>query len=287
MNPYPDCCPCMLKWIFERIAGPLGDSERFAVMRKVMSVLAGRFEPSVNLAALCNRCLEAVQEFFPPSSAAYQQFKEQCNRAASALLVDARAFIEKGKTRRDRFARACSIASLANVSPMGAVSEPFDFSHLEDVIKGERSLPPIQGEPSEAVSKAHRVLYVADNAGEFGFDSLLISLLKESGLKVTLIVKKEPFFDDAGMKDASYFGLDRIADDTLSSSKIFVPEEAPEQLAAAFSESDLIVSKGTGNFEALKGNTKGKTAIFLLKAKCRTVSEKTQVELGKFVVKVE
>jgi uncharacterized protein with ATP-grasp and redox domains len=41
---------------------------------------------------------------------------------------------------------------------------------------------------------------MADNAGEIGFDSLLIAKLKEMGPKVTLIVKEDPFFEDATMK---------------------------------------------------------------------------------------
>jgi uncharacterized protein with ATP-grasp and redox domains len=287
LKPYPDCGPCILKWIYERLANPLSEAERFTVLRKVMTVLSRDLEPSINLGALCNRSLEAVEEFFPASSASYQDFKAKCDQAASRLLDDARDFIEKGETRRDRFARACGIASLGNVAPIGAPSAPFDFSHVEEIFRGKAPLPLMVGDVSEALSRAHHVLYVADNAGEIGFDSLLISLLKESGLKVSLIVKEEPFFDDATMKDASHFGLDRSADAVLSVNRIFVPKDAPPDLADAFAQSDLVISKGTGNCEALKAETGGKTTIYLLKAKCRPISEQMAVDVGKFIVKVE
>jgi uncharacterized protein with ATP-grasp and redox domains len=287
VKPYPDCGPCILKWIYERVANSLGEAERFTVLRKVMSVLSRDFGPSVNLGALCNRSLETVEEFFPASAAGYQEFKVKCNQAASRLLDRAKDFIEKGKTRPERFARACGIASMSNVAPIGAPSAPFEFSHIEDIITGKAPLPQMVGDASEAVSRAHHLLYVADNAGEIGFDSLLISLLKESGVKVTLIVKEEPFFDDATLKDASYFGLDRIADSILSVNGIFVPEDAPAELADAFAQSDLVISKGTGNCEALKAEAGGKTTIYLLKAKCHPVSEKMAVDVGKFIVKVE
>lgn len=286
MKPYTDCAPCILKWIYERLANPLGEAERFTVLRKVMSVLSGDLSSSVNLGALCNRSLEAVEEFFPASAAGYREFRAKCNQAASRLLDDAKDFIEKGVTDRDRFTRACSIASLGNVAPIGAPSAPFEFSHVEDIIKGKAPLPLLVGDPSEAFSKAHRVLYVADNAGEIGFDSLLISLLKQSGSKVTLVVKEEPFFDDATIKDASYFGLDGIVDDILSVNKIFVPDDAPPLLAKAFAKSDLVISKGTGNCEALFAEAGGKTTIFLLKAKCRPISELMGVEMGKFIVRI-
>ena len=287
MKPFPECGPCILKWIYERLADPLSEAERFAVLRKVMSVLSRDFEPSGNLGALCNRSLEAVEEFFPASSVAYHEFKVKCNQAASRLLDDARDFIEKGETRGDRFARAFGIASLGNVAPIGVPSAPFEFPHIIEIFRGRAPLPSMVGDAPETVSQARRVLYVADNAGEIGFDSLLISLLKESGLKVTLMVKEEPFFDDATLKDASYFGLDGMTDAILSVKGIFVPGEAPEVLADAFAQSDLVISKGTGNCEALRAETGGKTTIYLLKAKCRPISEQMAVDVGKFIVKVE
>jgi len=287
LKPYTDCGSCILKWIYERLAAPLSEADRFTVLREVMSVLSRGLEPSVNLGALCNRALDAVEEFFPASSAAYQEFKGKCNQAASRLLDRARDFIEKGETRRERFARACGIAAMGNVAPIGAPSAPFEFSHIEELITGKAPLPTMVGDASEAASASRHVFYVADNAGEIGFDSLLISLLKESGLKVTLIVKEEPFFDDATITDASFFGLDRTADAILSVKKIFVPESAPQELASLFAKSDLVISKGTGNCEALKSETAGKATIFLLKSKCPPMAEQMAVEVGKFIVKVE
>jgi uncharacterized protein with ATP-grasp and redox domains len=287
LRPYADCGPCTLKWIYERVANPLSEADRFTVLRRVMSVLSGGLGPSANQAALCNRSLEAVEEFFPASSAGYQEFKGKCNQAASKLLDRARDFIGKGKTRRERFARACGIAAMGNVAPIGAPSAPFEFSHIEEIITGKVPLPTMVGDASAAASASRHVFYVADNAGEIGFDSLLISLLKESGLKVTLIVKEEPFFDDATINDASFFGLDRTVDAILSVKGIFVPENAPPQLANIFAKSDLVISKGTGNCEALKSETAGKTTIFLLKSKCPPMAEQMAVDVGKFIVKVE
>ena len=287
MRPYTDCGLCTLKWIYERVANPLSEADRFTVLRRVMSVLSEDLGPSVNLGALCNKALDAVEEFFPASSAAYQEFKGKCNEAASRLLDDARDFIKKGETRRERFARACAIAAMGNVAPIGAPSAPFEFSHIEEIITGKAPVPIMVGDASQAASRAHHVLYVADNAGEIGFDSLLISLLKESGLKVTLLVKEEPFFDDATIRDASFFGLDRMVDAILSVQKVFVPENAPPELASIFAKSDLVISKGTGNCEALKSETAGKTTIFLLKSKCPPMAEQMAVDVGKFIVKVE
>lgn len=287
MKPHADCGPCILKWIYERLANPLSETERFTVLKRVMSVLSKDLEPSANLGALCNRCLETVDEFFPATGVGYQAFKAKCNQAALELLDQAKAFIEKGKTPRERFVRACGIASVGNVAPIGAPSAPFEFSHVEDIINGKTPLPSPVGDVYQAALKAHHVFYVADNAGEIGFDSLLISLLKQLGLRVTLIVKEEPFFDDATMKDASFFGLERVADAVLSSKAIFVPKDAPPELADAFAKSDLVISKGTGNCEALWGLPTNKNKIFMLKVKCGPMTEEMGASVGTFMVRME
>jgi damage-control phosphatase, subfamily I len=287
LRPYTDCGPCVLKWIYERLDAPLSESERFTVLKRVMAVLSKDLEPSANLGALCNRCLETVEEFFPATAAGYQAFKAKCNQAALELLDQAREFIAGGETPRVRFERACAIASVGNVAPIGAPSAPFEFSHVEAIIKGKSPLPLLVGDVFEAVSMARHVFYVADNAGEIGFDSLLISLLKELGLRVTLIVKQDPFFDDASPKDASFFHLDRVADAVLSVKAVFEPGHTPPEVADAFARSDLVISKGTGNCEALWGFPTNKKKIIMLKVKCGPMAEEMDAPIGTFVVRLE
>jgi uncharacterized protein with ATP-grasp and redox domains len=286
MKPYPECSSCILKWIYERVANSLTDQEKFTVLKKVMSVLSRDLDPSINLGVLCNRSLRAVEEFFPASASGYQAFKRKCNQAAEKVIEGAEAFIEKADTPGERFVRACGIAAVGNVAPIGAPSAPFEFSHVEKIIQGEDPEPVSVGDIYDAVTKAHQVFYVADNAGEIGFDSLLIALLKEMGSKVTLVVKKDTFFDDATLDDFRYFGLEKMVDKVYSVKLIFDPEDADPELTLSFKNSDLVISKGTGNFEALKGYP-GKKILFLLKSKCRPVSLETSTPQGEFVVRLE
>jgi damage-control phosphatase, subfamily I len=288
MKPYPECGLCVAKWTYERVTPSLSDKQRFPILAKLMRVVAEEMDPSVNLAIICNRALAAVHDLRMASYGDYEELKRKSNEAAERLLTEAKAFIENSETPRAGFVKACGLAAVGNVAPIGLPSGPFEFPMVEDIIRGKAPLPVVSGDLYGAASRARNVFYVADNAGEIGFDSLLISLLRKMGAKVTLVVKEAPFFDDATLEDVRYFGLEHRVD-ALHSVRggIFVPHHTGAELDPLFETADLIVSKGTGNFEALKGQADKKPTLFLLKAKCGPVSKETSTPKGQFAVRLE
>jgi uncharacterized protein with ATP-grasp and redox domains len=278
----------MMKWVYERVGNSLSEQQHFSILKKLTAAFAAEAEPSMNMGILCNRSVAAVYDFLLASSGAYAPLKRKSNEAAGRVIEKARKFIESSATPRERFVKACGLAAVSNVAPIGVPSAPFEFSMVEDIVKGKVPLPVPAGDIYGAASKARNVFYVADNAGEIGFDSLVISLLKKMGAKVTLAVKEGPFFDDATLEDVHYFGLEQMADAVRCvRGGIFVPDETDDELSLAFKNSDFVISKGTGNFEVLKGYGEGKRILFLLKAKCGPVSKEAETPEGEFVVRLE
>jgi hypothetical protein len=282
-----ECAACILKWVFERASNSAGEKERFELLSRLLHVLSEEFTASANVGFLCNRCTGAVHEFVEASAKHYNALKLKSNDAAKALLDRATDYIERGSSPADRFKRACGLASAGNVAPIGAPSGAFEFDEVENLIMGRDPLPLVLGDVYQAAQSASHVLYVADNAGEIGFDALLIGLLKDMGLRVTLLVKEEPFFDDATEKDAAFFGLQDAVDDMRAVKGVFVPGYGSEGALAAFGESDLIMTKGTGNYEALKDEVAGKPSIYMLKIKCGPIARAMDTSTGGFVVKLE
>lgn len=287
MKPHIECAPCMLKWVYERTAISAGEAECFQIMESTLKVLSQEFSLSVNLGLLSNRCTEAIHEFLCASAKHYDALKLKSNQAAQELLGAAKGFIEGGRVSAERFERACCLAAASNVAPIGAPSGTFNFHEVENIITGKDPLPVLIGDIFSAAQRATHVLYIADNAGEIGFDSLLMTILKEMGLKITLIVKENPFFDDSTLVDASFFNLDRLADNILTVRGIFVPIQDTQPLRDALNKSDLLIAKGTGNYEALKGEAKGITTIYMLKIKCSPIAKAEDANIGSFIVKLE
>ena len=284
MKPLAECAQCILEWTFGRTAPLLGESQKGELMNTLLGVLHAEFKLDRNLALIAKTTLDAVYSRVLAVATIYDPVKKASNDAVKALLPEARRFVQKGKTPKECFERACYLASTGNVSPIAAPSGVLEFSDAENLIAGKSPFPRLMGDVYGMVRDKQRVLYLFDNAGEIGFDALLIEQLKAMGVKVTLVVKEIPFFEDATLRDAVYFGLDKLGDRVLSVQTLFIPGESGAALDEAFLESDLVIAKGTFNFESLYEEDLGKPVIFILKSKCGPISKKSGVEEGKFFV---
>jgi uncharacterized protein with ATP-grasp and redox domains len=260
---------------------------RLPLTKALLEILSREFNPEINVGLLSNKLTEASQDYLYQSSRYYQRLKRKNNQLAKKLLGSAKKYIEKSMTAREKFEKACHLASASNVAPMSVPSEAFAFQEVKSILKGGKPFPVLMGPLFQQARKASNVLYITDNAGEIGFDSLLMACLKEMGSKIHLVVKEDPFFEDATMEDAHFFSIDQLVDHLITINGFFVPKEIPFALKDLFEKSDLIISKGTGNYEALNGEVEGKTAIYMLKVKCRPIAAEMRVDMGTFVVKLE
>jgi uncharacterized protein with ATP-grasp and redox domains len=104
----------------------------------------------------------------------------------------------------------------------------------------------------EITKKLDSVLFLADNAGEIVFDTLLVEQLKNMGLKVTYVVKGGPVINDATMEDVELSNIDKLADEVITTGTdavgLLKKEVSPEFLKI-FDEAKLVFAKGMGYSE--------------------------------------
>ena len=287
LRPNLECAPCILIWVYER-AGILSTGKgRFQLVRRISRVLAREFHTETNVGALSNRITNSIRDYLSDSANYYRDIKRRNNQKVYQLLPSSKKYIEMGRTPRERFKRACHLASAGNISPMTVPGEPFRFREASRILKGKNPLPLLIGDVFGTAQTATRILYLTDNAGEIGFDSLLIGMLREMGATVDLVVREDPFFEDATMKDALFFSMDKLVDNIFMVDGFFIPGRSRSQLSNIYKKSDLVIAKGTGNYEALKSELQGKKVIYLLKVKCKPISTDIGAPVGTFVVKVE
>lgn len=124
-------------------------------------------------------------------------------------------------------------------------------------------------ELQDDLRQAKKILYLGDNCGELVFDRLLIKQLNQ---QVTFAVREKPVINDALAADAEECGLGDLCQ--IISNGTDCPgtplHHCSNEFKKIFSEADLIISKGQGNFETLSGISG--PIYFMLMIKCEVVA---------------
>lgn len=287
MKPDVECGICLMHWVHSRVAPHTNRDALPHMTERLLNTLLREVVPDVNLGSLCNSAVWSVFETPSPAASHYEELKRESNKNARAVLPLAKTYIESSKTDREKLERACGLAAASNVAPLNSPTGAYTFQEIKEIISGNGDQPTIIGDIYEAVRGSRKILYITDNAGEIGFDSLVIDIIKRLGPSVTLVVKERTYFEDATREDAQFFDLDRSVDRLATTRGFFAPQEVAEESYKLFAESDLLVVKGTGSYEALAFDTQGKPAVFMLKVKCDPIARETGIPRGKVVVKLD
>ena len=175
----------------------------------------------------------------------------------------------------DPLYRAVKLAILGNSLDLMVVDSAVT---LENSIKGrvDALLPPeIYSSFKQQLRASKRLVYFGDNAGEIVFDKLLIETIKElHSPEIVFVVRSIPALNDATLAEARSIGMDKIVrvvengiDGPLPGT---VLRRCSNEVNDLVRRSDLIISKGGGNFDTLDEEKEQlqKKISFLLLSKC-------------------
>jgi damage-control phosphatase, subfamily I len=136
----------------------------------------------------------------------------------------------------------------------------------------------------EMEKRLDRVVYITDNCGEIVFDRLLIEHLARRGSSITVAVRESPILNDATREEALALHIDRFVQ-TLTTTgcgcEIGVRLDCmPPDLAQAFRDATLVISKGMANYESLSEYEGLPPVAYLMATKCEPIAEEVGVPRG-------
>ena len=207
----------------------------------------------------------------------YERIKEKCTHQALILYPELKRLIQLSK---DGLLTALRVAIAGNVIDFGANAD-FDLKRdIEKILSQDLAIDHTE-DFRQAVQRAHSILYVADNAGETVLDRLLI---EELPIPVIYVVREKPVINDATRDDAIAAGIDEVAEIISSGSDApgTILSLCSKEFLKVYRKSDLIISKGQGNYEGL--SEEKRPIYYLLKAKCPVIARDIGVELGSIVL---
>ena len=281
MKIYLDCFPCFLRQALEaaRISGADEETQR-AVLNRVMITLldTSRQETPPQIGNMIHDTIRKVTGNSDP----YREIKRRHNEQVLGMEEELAALINESASPLSDGLKLAAAGNLIDMGPQrrwNEIREIFrnftkkDVTHFDDTSF------------EDALGTADTLLYLGDNAGEIVLDKILIGVLqRETKLDITYVVRGGPVINDATMEDARFVGMTdlvRVIDTGVSFPGI-VPGASSETFLERYTGTDLILSKGQGNYESL--SDEGGNIFFLLKAKCPVIAEKIGCEVGDIVL---
>ena len=270
-----ECYHCIFKMV-KSISSDVGNSdrERSKLLREMLDFLVKNGENMIPP----RMTLETQRIFTRETGIAdpYREVKIKSTKLGLELLEEYRQIV---KNSAKPLETAIKIAIGGNIIDYGIYPDfqlsdakheiakvldmPFDQNALDDLI--------------ERINKAERIFYVLDNCGEAVLDRLVLEQIQD---KVTVGVRGAPALNDVTRLDATESGLDEfpIVDSGTGASGI-VLDQIPDDYRNALYNSDLVITKGIGNFESLEEDFKERPLYFLFRVKCPVIAELLGVPL--------
>jgi damage-control phosphatase, subfamily I len=288
MHIWPDCVPCITKMGLELARLAFKDEQR--VQRFVEEMLKLPPLRGENWNTISPRVVREIWRKVTQESGKYDPMREikvQQNRKALEMYPMAKELVAAAT---DPFLTALKLAIVGNsLDAMVSVKD----DGAQGMVKSLDSLT-IRLEEVKTfrvrLSKAHTILYFTDNCGEIVFDKLFLETLHTMyDLKVTAVTRTVPILNDALLKDAEEISLSSVAalmengiQDAIAGT--IVAEVSPS-VRSLIDESNLLIAKGVGNYDAFTEETwlKGRLTM-LFHGKCHPCCDPQGAALGDLVV---
>ena len=278
MNTHIECIPCFVRQALQAAQHSGSDAAtQERVLRRVIRALDElSWEGSPMSAA--HRVHGLVREETGIDDP-YRQVKDLDTREALAWY---RALTDRHDEVKPSMETAIRLAVAGNIIDYGANANVAVGDAINNLLHHTFAVSDIEEFLAE-LDRARTIAYLADNAGEIVLDRLLLETIQASGQpkECLVVVRKEPFINDALRHDAELAGLDCLPRTDITSMNPTVPSEnadpADQALWRRIRECDVIISKGQGNYEVFSEEP---GLFFLLVAKCPIVANDLQARTG-------
>jgi len=273
----PECESCLLSRAqVQTYQATTNPALRFRCLAEIVKLLNKEFTSTSNAAEIGTKRDRIIRKL-TGNSDSYKYNKKLANEKALKMLPHAKKFVLTAQNQQERFKKAVLCAIVGNIMEFDIPGHKFTLNSLATVLR-EASKDLVIDDIDKAyelAKKANSVLYLADNAGEIVFDTLLVEQLKNMGLKVIYVVKGAPVINDATMEDAELCNMDKLADEVITTGCDAVglqKKEASPEFLKVYNEAELVFAKGMGYAETLTEYKLLKPHLLMFRTKCAPVA---------------
>lgn len=281
-----ECRSCLFNSQSKKVETIYGDKKE-EFIKRIKTICAN--EPKTSASPLLmHKINKAHQEIFG-KSIDYKEEKTKFNNLCLSYEDDIYNIINNSN---DRLLKAIQFAIVGNLIDFTKLSSiDIDLlTYFKNNADKQKLNFVVLNDLKQDLSKCKRLTYLLDNCGEIVFDKLLIKVIKElyPNIMVTAVVRGEEIVNDVTYYDAKMTGLDlicKIIDNGNDVPGTYLKEISDECLDA-LDDSDVIISKGLGNFETLHEEC-DYNIYYLFLCKCKFFSDMFNVDVWDSVLTKE
>lgn len=260
------CMECHLRRNLETARG-LGTEEQATAFAKALMKLYLSAPEGASTPWLAPHTAELFRKMYGLDADRFRAEKEASNRFVLSRLDQIR---RRAQAAPDPVYAGLQFAILGNYLDFSALQGEVSFEELDELLAQAEKLPldPVVYRALCAdLARGGKLLYLTDNAGEIGFDRVLADQIHRAypRIAITFCVRGGPAVNDATRADAAAVGISFPVIDNGNR----IPGTQIDQLGAearrALDGADVILSKGQGNVETLRGCGRNIYYAFLIK----------------------
>jgi len=263
-----ECKECCLDQI-RRLALLLGTDEKHVIKAFEEAFASGKISTAPEYAELIFDEFNKLTGVKDP----YDAIKKSSNLEAQKLIVEIGSKLDQ---KLSGIRKLIEMAIIGNVIDYGAFKEVNIDELVHDALLSSYFKFDID-EFEKDLNASNSVLYIADNAGEIIFDRLLLEYIHSLGKKITVAVRSGPIINDATLEDAEFAKLHDFAEVISTGTRIpgVILRKCSKEFIKKYFESDIVISKGQGNFETIHciEKQKPKSLYYLFVIKCPTIAK--------------
>ncbi|MBN2804393.1 MAG: DUF89 family protein [Deltaproteobacteria bacterium] len=274
-----ECFPCFLKQTLSAAAvAKMNRNQTQKAVKEVLNILK-----DINMELpppLMGRDIHNIIKKISENPDPYKELKNFQNNTALKLLDELKneiAYAEDSFETAVKFSIAGNAIDLGTSTTVSAdVKDSFKNALAKQIDKAEVS------KLKKEIENSKKILFLADNSGEIIFDIPLMEYIGKE--KLTVAVRSNPIINDVTLKEAEQCKISSMFKVIENGSDLPGTwlDECRENFKNEFESSDLIISKGQGNFETL--SSLNRSIFYLFLVKCKVIAKITGQKPDTFII---
>ncbi|MBA7613723.1 hypothetical protein ES703_20979 [subsurface metagenome] len=277
-----ECIPCYIRQALEATRMATNDKKlQEKILRKCL-ISASKFDTH-DIGFLTHYRIHKIIKKVAPGGDPYRDEKQKFNNICLSMTDKIKQIIAESNIPFETSLRIALAGNIIDLGPGINLNADIIRRVIEQALSQQLDKDKIKM-LKEEISFRKKILYIGDNAGEIVFDKFFIEHLPKN--KITYVVRGKPAMNDATMEDAKMVGMHNIV--RVITTGVDIPAAAlplcSKDFLNEYENSDLVIAKGQGNYEALSNEKKN--IFFLLKIKCPVVARDfyNEYKVGDIVV---